>query len=165
MGVGEGRRGSHKGWLNTCSSSCNSCLHYNCNSLSVSLCNHADNILQKTTSAICCIDGDGDDAHGNVKILRSVCVCVSLCLSVSLCPRCFSDSWIVIGFKIYHRNSVSLHVSGISILKSSFAPAVVAGGGGPSQWQQRQEDHVLNCCSSRSSKRFSSSSMILVSVH
>ncbi len=86
MGVGEGRRGSHKGWLNTCSSSCNSCLHYNCNSLSVSLCNHADNILQQTTSAICCIDGDGDDAHGNV-IISKKCVCVrlslSLCLSVS----------------------------------------------------------------------------------
>ncbi len=66
--------------------------------LSLSLCNHADNIFQKTTSAICCIDGDGDDAHGNAIISKkSVCafvfVCVRaslyLCLSVSLSTVCF----------------------------------------------------------------------------
>jgi hypothetical protein len=129
--------------------------------LSLSLCNHADNIFQKTTSAICCIDGDGDDAHGNA-IISKKCVCAFVCecacvraslyVSVSLCPPCVSDSWLVAGFNIYHHNSVSfLHVSGISVLKSClFAPAVVAGGGGScSQWHQRQEDHVLDSGSSR----------------
>jgi hypothetical protein len=99
-------------------------------------------------------------------------------VSLSLCPPCVSDSYIVVGFNIYHPNFVSfLHVSEISVPKSClFAPAVVAGGGGScSQWHQRQEDHVLDSGSSKrimysiaaaAARRFSSSSsLILVSVH